>query len=130
MFQTINREQFLELRNANDKTVRVVDVLDESHYQQEHIKGAISLPLGKIDKYALKRLDQNDKVIVYCASTECQASTAAAEKFVALGFKNVYDYKEGLKGYKEANLPLEGSLHEKAGTSCGTSSCSVCGSSC
>jgi len=51
--------------------------------------------------------------ITYCASFECQASTKAAEKLVSLGYSNVLDYKGGLKDYKEARLPVEGSLYKK-----------------
>jgi rhodanese-related sulfurtransferase len=70
------------------------------------------LPVNEIEKKAGKFLKKEDLIVVYCASFECQASTGAAEKLMDLGYKNVLDYKGGLKDYKEANLPLEGRLYE------------------
>jgi len=107
MSKTIAREELKKLLDSSDKTVKILDVLSEDHFARGHIKGAISLPFGKIDKYAHRILDPNDKIIVYCANTQCQASPAAAEKLMAMGFGNVYDYAEGLHGYKEAGFPVE-----------------------
>lgn len=102
---------------------KLVDVLDREHYETEHIRGAISLPLNDIEKEAQRVLNKDDLIVVYCANFDCQASTKAAEKLLAMGYKNVFDYKGGLKDYREANLPLEGSLYK--GVSLGSQSC-VC----
>ena len=72
------------------------------------------MPVNEIGEWVSKMLKIDDTIVVYCASFECQASTNAAKKLISLGFKNVLDYKGGLKDYKEANLPLEGSLHKAA----------------
>lgn len=114
MIKKIDLNQLKELLNSNEPNVKLVDVLAESHYEEEHIKGAISLPAGKIEKYAEETFDKDDKIIVYCASTECQASAQAAEMLDSMGYQNVYDYEEGLKGYKEKGMPLEGSNYETA----------------
>ena len=123
MIKTIDREALKKFLDSQDPSAKIVDVLDENHFAQEHIRGAISLPLGKIEKYANVRLNKEDKIIVYCANTECQASPKAAAKLESMGFKNIFDYEEGLKGYKEANLPLEGSLHPKVEAASGQSCC-------
>jgi len=86
---------------------KLVDVLSGESYVREHIKGAISIPLDKIEEKAPLLLDRDEKIVTYCASFECQASTKAAEKLVSLGYSNVFDYKGGLKDYKEAGLLLE-----------------------
>lgn len=75
------------------KGFNLVDVLEKEHYEKEHIKGALSLPLMDIEKDAQKLLNKDDLVVVYCASFDCQASTKAAEKLLSMGYKNVLDYK-------------------------------------
>jgi len=106
MVKRITRDELMRIFSSGEK-FKLVDALSKESFAQEHIKGAISLPLEDIEKKAKKILNKNDKIIVYCASFECQASTKAAEKLLSLGYKDVLDYKGGLKDYKEANLPLE-----------------------
>lgn len=122
MLKQITRDELLQMQSSGQE-VKLVDVLEREHFVKEHIPGAISLPVNEIAEGASKTLNKGDTVVVYCASFDCQASTIAAEKLIALGYKNVWDYKGGLKDYKEANLPLEGSLHKKADEICTYCSC-------
>lgn len=110
MVKKITRDDLMKMVSSGE-SFKLVDVLDESHFEKEHIKGAISLPLDQIEKKAAKMLKKDEAVVVYCASFECQASTNAAEKLLSMGYKHVLDYKGGLKDYKEANLPMEGELY-------------------
>lgn len=112
MVKMLNREE-LQKWIAAGKKFRLVDVLDSQHYELEHIKGAINLPVSEIgDKAKIVLQDKSEAIVVYCASFECQASTMAANKLMAMGYKNVLDYKGGIKDYKEAGLPLEGSAYK------------------
>lgn len=113
MVKQIKRDELREWISSG-KEFKLVDVLEKNHYAEEHIQGAMSLPLKDIEKKAAKLLKKDALIVVYCASFECQASTMAAEKLISLGYQNVLDYKGGLKDYKEANLPLEGSLYQRA----------------
>lgn len=120
MVKQITRNELVEMINSKKKFA-LVDVLAKDSYLREHIKGAISLPLGDIEKGITKGLSKDDLIVTYCASFECPASTKAAEKLASLGYSNVFDYKGGLKEYKEANLEMEGSLYKKTrreNTSC------------
>lgn len=123
MVKQISRQELLDLISSG-ANFKLVDVLEKGHYEKEHIRGAFSLPLKDIEKKAGRFFKKDDLLIVYCASFECQASTAAAEKLLTMGYKNVLDYKGGLKDYKEANLPLEGSLHKESMQTC--PSCCSC----
>ena len=107
MVKQITRDELMEMIESGPK-FRLVDVLPKESYEKEHIKGAISIPLNEIDQKAAKALKKNDITVVYCASFDCPASTKAAERLLGLGYKNVLDYKGGLKDYKEAHLPLQG----------------------
>jgi rhodanese-related sulfurtransferase len=48
---------------------QLVEVLPESEYQEDHLPGAISLPLRHIDTRATEVLDRDRAVIVYCWDT-------------------------------------------------------------
>jgi len=119
MIKQISREEMVRMCGEGKKFT-LVDVLDAASYEKEHIPGALSMPLAELGKKARGVLDKEDVIVVYCASFDCKASTMAAEKLQAMGYKNVLDYKGGLKDYKEGGFVLEGSLHA------GKQSCASC----
>ena len=45
---------------------QLVEVLARSDYDEEHLPGAINIPLREIDREAPRRLDRARPVIVYC----------------------------------------------------------------
>jgi rhodanese-related sulfurtransferase len=45
---------------------QLVEVLPPDEYDEEHLPGAINLPLRKLEKEANQRLDPGKPVIVYC----------------------------------------------------------------
>jgi len=85
----------------------IIDVLAPEHFQANHIKGAISMPLNTIERQVPKMLDKEDTIVTYCASYICPVSTYAAEKLMAMGYEKVYDYKGGIKEWMEAGLPVQ-----------------------
>jgi rhodanese-related sulfurtransferase len=44
----------------------LVEALPANEYEEDHLPGAINLPLRRIEKEALALLDPNRPVIVYC----------------------------------------------------------------
>lgn len=54
-----------EVQRLNDRT-QLVEVLPAEEYEEEHLPGAINLPLRRIDREALTRLDRTRAVVVYC----------------------------------------------------------------
>ena len=112
MARKITRDELLKMFTSK-KEFKLVDVLSSDSYEKEHIEGALSMPLEEMETKASQLLKKDDTIVVYCASFDCKASTMAAEKLMAMGFKDVLDYKGGLKDWKEANLALEGSMHEE-----------------
>jgi rhodanese-related sulfurtransferase len=45
---------------------QLVEVLPPSEYREDHLPGAINLPLRRLDDQARRVLDQTRPVIVYC----------------------------------------------------------------
>jgi rhodanese-related sulfurtransferase len=66
MAHEIDREQVRRLMGAG---AQLVDVLPPHEYEEDHLPGAINLPLRKIEKDAARLLDPARPVVVYCADS-------------------------------------------------------------
>jgi len=53
----------IELQNQG---AQLVEVLSRKQFDEQHLPGAISLPLSKFKSSELGRLDRNRPVVVYC----------------------------------------------------------------
>jgi len=57
---------FDEMLQLVDGSAQVVEVLPVREYEQEHLPGAINIPLKTLDASTAARLDQGRPVVVYC----------------------------------------------------------------
>ena len=55
-----------EVRELLDDGARLVEVLPREEYEEEHIAGAINIPLKQLDRETTAGLDPEAPVIVYC----------------------------------------------------------------
>jgi phage shock protein E len=55
-----------EVQRLLEDGAQLVEVLPPEEYEEEHLPGAINIPLRRIDEEGLKRLDPDRPVIVYC----------------------------------------------------------------
>lgn len=55
-----------EILQLIDGGAQLVDVLPEAEYAEEHIAGAINIPLKKVSTEAVSGLDRDRPVITYC----------------------------------------------------------------
>jgi len=83
----------------------ILDVREDSEYQEGHILNAVHVPLGRL-KDQLQRLEKYKQrpVIMVCRSG--QRSADATGLLLKSGFATVYNLKGGLLAWKNANLPL------------------------
>lgn len=96
----------LEMK-ANNEKFKLVEVLREESFKEGHVPGAISIPLDQLGEKAKNLLKKSDKVIVYCASYGCKASTKATEMLMKMGYKKTMDFKGGKKQWVDSGLELE-----------------------
>jgi rhodanese-related sulfurtransferase len=54
------------LRELVAAGAQLVEVLPEAEYHEEHLPGAISIPLKKLDASTAQQLDRARAVVVYC----------------------------------------------------------------
>jgi len=100
----ISRE---ELKEKLDKgrDIKLIFALGDWQYRAKHIPD--SLHFHDLEE-ALKVLDQNDEIVVYCSNAACPASIFAYHFLVDHGYKNVRRYAGGLLEWEDAGYPLEG----------------------
>ena len=55
-----------DVRRLMNEGARVVEVLPEQEYSLQHLAGAISLPLKKLNRATAAQLSRNAPVVVYC----------------------------------------------------------------
>ena len=102
----ITIERLLEMK-ANNEKFTLVDLLSEESYREGHIPGAIHIPIGDLESSADRYLDKKDKIVVYCDSYSCKASTNATKKLLEMGYENTLAFKAGTRGWQSAGLELE-----------------------
>jgi rhodanese-related sulfurtransferase len=55
-----------KLRRLVSEGAQLVEVLPATEYEEDHLPGAINLPLRQLEAEAQTILDRNKDVIVYC----------------------------------------------------------------
>jgi rhodanese-related sulfurtransferase len=55
-----------EVRALLEEGAQLVDVLPRHEYEDEHLPGAINIPLKELDRETTARLRRDAPVIVYC----------------------------------------------------------------
>jgi len=63
MPQPIDRDEMRRLVGAG---AQLVEVLPANEYEEDHLPGAISMPLRRLEKEARSSLDRGRPVVVYC----------------------------------------------------------------
>jgi rhodanese-related sulfurtransferase len=53
-------------RLLRDEQAQLVEVLPHDDYEDEHLPGAINIPIKTLDRGTTERLDRERPVIVYC----------------------------------------------------------------
>jgi len=68
MPHAIERDEVLRL--LREEQAQLVEVLPPDEYADEHLPGAINIPLKALDRETTRRLDRERPVIVYCYDTQ------------------------------------------------------------
>jgi rhodanese-related sulfurtransferase len=54
------------LRQLLDGGAQLVEVLPQEEYDEEHLPGAVNIPLKTLDEQTTATLDKGNPVVVYC----------------------------------------------------------------
>ena len=55
-----------DLQRLLSEGAQLVEVLPEDEYEDEHLPGAVNIPLKNLDAETTRRLDRSRPVMVYC----------------------------------------------------------------
>lgn len=106
----MSREE-LKMKLDRGENVKLIMTLDRQAYEKMHIPGSLHFP-NILD--ALKALDVEDEVIVYCSNPKCPVSIHAYYVLARHGFRRLFRYAGGLAEWQEAGYPLEGLMAQPA----------------
>ena len=54
------------VRRLAAQGAQLVEVLPANEYDEDHLPGAINLPLRRLEQQAIKVLDRHRAVVIYC----------------------------------------------------------------
>jgi rhodanese-related sulfurtransferase len=92
------------------KGVLFVDARPAEMYMAGHIKGAVSLPVGELDRLieAFARAhDPDTHIVTYCSGRQCQDSHMLADRLSDYGFSHVKVFADGFPAWKAEGYPVE-----------------------
>ena len=106
VLRTINRDQLRKRIDSNTDFV-LLETLPRTEFESGHLPGAKNLPLDRIESRASDLIPNKDtEVVVYCASSDCDASEKAARKLMSMGYTNVFDYAGGKADWEAAERTM------------------------
>jgi rhodanese-related sulfurtransferase/CBS domain-containing protein len=96
-----------EVQQLLEAGAQLVDVLPAETFVEEHLPGALNLPMADIAS-APDVLDSAKAVIVYCYDHQCDLSSRAAARLASMNFSEVYDYVDSKVAWLAEGLPSAG----------------------
>ncbi|WP_199611204.1 rhodanese-like domain-containing protein [Flocculibacter collagenilyticus] len=95
------REQF-----ANQNQLNLIDVREESEWQQGHWPSAVHIGKGVIERDIEKRFpDFATPLYLYCGGG--YRSALAADALQKMGYNNVFSVDGGYRAWSEAGYPID-----------------------
>jgi rhodanese-related sulfurtransferase len=90
--------------------VLFVDARSSDNYENGHIQGAISLPVGQFDEKIESFLDRyptEQPIVTYCSGRTCEDSHDLAQFLTDAGFTDVRIFIDGFSGWQAEGFPVE-----------------------
>ncbi len=108
--KVLNTESLHKLLEAGP--IALFDVRGDREYEQAHIPGAKSAPLGGL-YYRVTGVMRKDSFVAVYSDGEDGLAAEAAKRLEDIGHTNVHCYMEGVKGWQAAGHPVVESIRAK-----------------
>ena len=96
----------VKTRMDRGEKICLVDVREESEWNNGHIPGAIHIGKGVIERDIETKIpDTNIEIILYCGGG--YRSALVADNLQKMGYKNPVSMDGGWRGWNEAGFPVE-----------------------
>ncbi len=105
--KTITTSELRGLQAKEKDRVALVDVRPVAKHEAGHIPGSINIALPDIVE-GDRRLGNAKVIVVYGSGYQDYLSPAAAKRLMALGYKNVHDYRGGVELWQDDGGKLVG----------------------
>jgi rhodanese-related sulfurtransferase len=95
--------------SRSDSEYVLIDIRASRHYDEGHIRGALSIPFVPINEFVVKLEEQDfprDKPIIIYGEPNSDLNDKAYEVFKRNDFKNVFVLKGGLNEWSSRNFPI------------------------
>ncbi len=90
-----------------------IDARPAGEFRELHIPKALNITAEHLEQGmppALAPVDKQQRIIVYCGTTDCHASLKVAELLQDKGFVNIQVFVGGFKNWDEAGYPVDSAL--------------------
>lgn len=88
----------LQQRFSKDNNYFLIDVREQSEWQQGHIPNAVHISRGLLEVYIERLIDDpNAEIILYCGGGGRSALAGVSLK--NMGYNNIYSLATGIKGW-------------------------------
>ena len=87
-----------------------VDARSRDDYDEGHIKGAVSLPVGQFDEKIEAFMEQyppEKAIVAYCSGRTCEDSHNLAQLLLAFGYTEMKVFIDGFPGWEAEGHPIE-----------------------
>jgi len=91
-------------------SVLFVDARSQQDYENGHIPGAVSLPVGRFDERIESFLNQyplEQPIVTYCSGRTCEDSHHLAQLLSEAGYTDVRIFIDGFTGWQAEGYPVE-----------------------
>ncbi|MFC2049421.1 rhodanese-like domain-containing protein [Chlamydiota bacterium] len=94
------------------KPMTVVDARTKVNFDGSTLPGAKWIPYDSPQETFSQNLPSKDAlIVVYCCGEQCPAGQRCAHKLRAMGYTNVYEYKDGIQDWAKRGYPVD---HQKS----------------
>jgi rhodanese-related sulfurtransferase len=90
--------------------VLFVDARSVEDFNNGHVKGAVSLPVGQYDEHIdgfLELYDLDRPMVTYCSGRTCQDSHHLAQLLMERGYMNISVMIDGFPGWATKGYPID-----------------------
>lgn len=101
-FQPIGRKELV--RGIKEGRVVLIDVRPREEYDNQHIEGAVSVPLDQVDKFA-RSAPRGKQVVAYCRGPYCVYALQAVKRLRKRGI-DAARLDDGVPEWRAAGLPV------------------------
>jgi rhodanese-related sulfurtransferase len=101
---------FLAKKLYDSQKFVFVDARSRSDYDEGHIKGAVSLPVGQFDEKIEAFLEQyppEKSIVTYCSGRTCEDSHKLAQFLSAFGYAEINVFIDGFAGWEAEGYPID-----------------------